>query len=184
MPYTHFLVNDLETVIDLPPNLKLSAGVSKKIFCFLYHLFISNIIPMLTMFSYLYFSWSWSQFPNLAITSHIICFFLVLASCWGRLMKSLWFFLSLGIHSGIDNASVIIMIPCAAVDLTSPWISLRWVLVKHSLTGLPGESIPCWNAGHTLSQFLLAFFTVKITHHSWGLNNNRWERVSTFFHRT
>lgn len=40
-------------------------------------------------------------------------------------MKSLWFFLSLGIHFGVDNASVIIMILCAAVGLASSWISLR-----------------------------------------------------------
>lgn len=129
---------------------------------------------------HLYFSWSWSQFFN---NQNTICFFLVLVSCWGRLMKSLWFFLSLGIHFGIDNASLIIMILCAGVDLALPWTSLGWVLVKHSLTGLPRKPIPCWNAGHTLSLFLLTFFTVKITHHSWRLNNNRWEMVSTYFHR-
>lgn len=119
---------------------------------------------------------------------NMICFSLVPASCWGRLMKSLWFFFSLGIHFGIDNASLIIMIPCAVLTLgwTSPGrlLSLLWVLVKHSLTGLPTKSIPCWNAGHALSLFLLTFFTVKITHCSWRLNNKRWETASTFFHRT
>lgn len=51
LPFTHFLVNDLEKFINLPPSLKLSVGVSKeKIYCFLYHLFVSNLIPMLTMF--------------------------------------------------------------------------------------------------------------------------------------
>ena len=41
---------------------------------------------------------------------NMICFSLVPASCWGRLLKNLWFFLSLGIHFGLDNISLIIMI--------------------------------------------------------------------------
>lgn len=34
LPCTHFLVNDLEKVINLPPSLKLSAWVSKKKYFF------------------------------------------------------------------------------------------------------------------------------------------------------
>jgi hypothetical protein len=48
-------------------------------------------------------------------------------SCWflveAGYSNSLWFFHSLGIHFGIDNASLIITIQGAAVDLTWMWTS-------------------------------------------------------------
>lgn len=156
-----FSVNDLQKATNLPSSLKLSMKVSKKK-C-LHHLFISNLLSMLTKFFVFIFVKSELFLQVSFYNQSKICFSSVPASCWGRLLKyfvvfpfiknSFWHWQCFTDYHDL----------CAAVDLTSSWTSPARLLScgRCWLSIHPGASpeslFPPDCRTSSLSWFLLTF---------------------------